>query len=318
MYAIPETIDFWVLFYRKDILDSLNISVPDTMEEVRRILPQLHRRGLDFNSHVANFIGFKPFAATMPFIFQHGGDLFGEDPTSTTINTSEALRGITELTENFTIYNMPFEVQSFYQGFRDGRIPLGISNYGMLNLLINAAPEISGLWGIALYPGVENQNGIIERWTSGAAESCIIFRNGNRQQDAWKFLDWWTSTPVQIEFAYTLQSTLGNEYLWNPANIEALKAAPWIQKYSNIIQQVNWIKEPPRVLGGYMVEREISNAINAIVLQGESVRSAVDEAVKRINREVIRRLEEFGYVYDEHLVKPVVVPDIYTIKEWIK
>ena len=222
------------------------------------------------------------------------------------------------LTENYTIYNMPYEVQSFYQSFRDGSIPIGISDYGMLNLLTNAAPEISGLWEVAPYPGVEDESGEVQRWTLGSAETIIILEDSDKKEAAWDFVDWWTSTEVQTEFGYTLQSTLGNEYLWNPANLEAMANTPWIQKHESLFEQVQWTKEPPRVLGGYMIERELSNVVTSVVMEGENIRSAMDEAVKRVSREITRKLEEFGYLVNGELVEEFIVPDIDTVEGWLE
>ncbi len=318
LYGIPETFNFWVMFYRKDILDSMGLAPPDTMEEVRQMLPQLQRRGLNFNSHVSNFVGTKPFAATVPFIYQNGGTLFDEKKMRCNLDTEEALRGMTMLTENYTIYDMPYEVQSFYQSFRDGRIPIGIADYGMLNLLTNAAPEIAGMWEVAPYPGVRDETGQVQRWTLGSAESDVIFEDSTRKEEAWKFLDWWTSTDVQTQFANTLQSTLGNEYLWNSSNLEAMANTPWIRKHKAILEQVKWTREPPRVPGGYMIERELSNVVTQTVMEGENVRSAMDEAIKRINREITRKMEEFGYLSDGEVIKKFQVPDIDTVRKWVE
>ena len=35
VYAMPETVNFWVMFYRKDIVESLSIPIPDSMDDVR-------------------------------------------------------------------------------------------------------------------------------------------------------------------------------------------------------------------------------------------------------------------------------------------
>ena len=48
IYAMPETINFWVLFYRSDILAKLGLEVPNTIEEVKNMLPELQIRGLNF------------------------------------------------------------------------------------------------------------------------------------------------------------------------------------------------------------------------------------------------------------------------------
>jgi hypothetical protein len=76
--------------------------------------------------------------------------------------------------------------------------------------------------------------------------------------------------------------------------------------------------EPPRVPGGYMVEREISNAINAVVVDGVSIRSAIDDSNKRISREIDRKLTDFGYTSNGEFIKPFVLPDIGLIEKWLE
>ena len=319
VYALPETFNFYVLFYRKDILDNIGVSVPDSYEDVLNMLPTLHRFGLNYNNFVANVIGYKSFSITTPFIFQAGGRLYREGDTHILLDSPEAIEGLKILTDSFIIYDMDYEVNSFYQSFRDGTLPIGTSNYGMYNLLMNAAPELSDRWGIALYPGLTDQQGNVLRYTSGAEQSCFIFSSTDMQDESWRFLTWWMSEATQTEFAYTLQSTLGNEYLWNSANVAAFKNSPWPSEHKDVLaEQMQWIMEAPRVPGSYMVEREISNAVNAVALEGENLRSALDEAIKRIDREVERKLEEFGRMKDGELTMPFLVPDIDMVRGWLE
>lgn len=67
-----------------------------------------------------------------------------------------------------------------------------------------------------------------------------------------------------------------------------------------------------------MAERELSNAVNAVCLEGKNLRAALDEAIKRIDRELERKLEEFGRLKDDQLTEPFAVPDIDTVKEWFE
>ena len=138
-------------------------------------------------------------------------------------------------------------------------------------------------------------------------------------QESWEFLSWWMSEEVQTEFAYTLQSTLGNEYLWNSANTAAFMNSPWPTEHKKIIaEQMTWTYEAPRMPGSYMVERELSNAVNAVALEGQNLRAALDEAIKRIDREVERKLEEFGRLKNGELLQPFVVPDLDVVKGWLE
>lgn len=319
VYALPETFNFYVLFYRKDILDSIGLEVPDSYEDVLHMLPTLHRYGLNYNNFVANAVGYKGFAITTPFLYQNGAVLYQSGDLHVQLDTEEAIEALKVLTDSFIIYDMDFEVNSFYQSFRDGTLPIGTSNYGMYNLLMNAAPELADKWGIALYPGLTDENGEVQRWTSGAEQSAFIFSSTDKPDESWQFLTWWMSEETQTEFAYTLQSTMGNEYMWNSANVAAFMNSPWPAEHKQVIaEQMNWIYETPRNPGAYMVERELSNAVNAVCLEGTNLRAAVDEAIKRIDRELERKLEEFGRLKDGRLVQPFIVPDINTIKEWLK
>ena len=319
VYALPETFNFNVLFYRSDILESVGLKVPDSYEEVLAMLPALHRFGLNYNSFVANAVGYKSFAITTPFIFQCGGKLYESGNIKTLLDQPEAIAGLQLLTDSFIIYDMDYEVASFYQAFRDGTLPIGTSNYATYNLLMNAAPELADRWNIALYPGVTDENGVVQRWTSGAEQSDFIFQSSQMQEEAWQFLTWWMSEDTQTEFAYTLQSTLGNEYLWNSANTAAFERSPWPTAHKKVLsEQMQWIYEAPRVPGSYMVERELSNAVNAVALEGQNLRAALDEAIKRINREVERKLEEFGRIKNGALTAPFTVADIETVRGWLE
>jgi ABC-type sugar transport system, periplasmic component len=318
LYAIPETFNFWVMFYRSDILENLKLNVPNSMEEVRALLPQLRRMGMNFNSHVSNFVA-KPFTVTSPFLFQTGANVYLDGTGLSALSTPEAIEAMTVLTENYNVYSMQYSISSFYQYFRDGRTPIGVSDYGTFNLMTNAAPELAGKWELALYPGITDENGVVQRWTSGAAESNVIFDTSTHKEEAWTFIDWWMSTPVQTEFSFLLQTTMGNEYQWNSANLEALGNAPWNRKHkATIMEQLKWSYDTPRVPGGYMAEREISNAISKVVADGVKLQTAIDAAERNINREIKRKMEEFGYTESGEYTKPFILPTIEKIEGWLK
>ena len=254
--------------------------------------------------------GMKIFAGTMPIVYQNGGSFYGEYLGNTLLNEEKTIEGMRMLTDLFTIYNMPYDVPSFYQSVRDGSVPIGISDYGAYNLILNAAPEIANSWEIALMPGVEDENGDISRWSSDGAESDVIFSDSTMQNEAWEYLKWWTSDSVQTKFGEKLQVTYGEEYVWNTANLTAFSQLPWASNDKKvIIAQSEWIAEVPRVLGTYMLEREVSNAYNSVVLDGENLRNAIDSASKRINRETLRKLEEFGYIHDGEEVEKYTIPE---------
>ncbi len=323
VFAMPETVNFWVMFYRKDILESLNIEVPDSMEEVKLILPELQRRSMNFYFPTAGMVGTKVFPGTLPLILQSGGSIYADTVGDTTLDSEVSLQGFREMTELFTIYNMPTDVPSpgFYQQFRDGTLPIGIADLATYNLLLNAAPELDGLWDIALFPGLTNEDGVVERWTTGGAETMAIMSAAEEhgmEDEAWEFLKWWSSAETQSQFGNLLQSTYGSEYIWPTANTEAFASLPLRSAHKKvIIEQMEWMTEAPWVLGTYMLERELSNAFISVTADGVEARRAMDTAVKRINRETYRKLEEFGYYKDGVMLKDFKTPGAYVIENLI-
>lgn len=310
IYGITETQNFYVLFYRKDIMDILNIPIPDTWNDVKKILPELQRRGMNFFIPMAEQTT-KYFNTTAPFFFQNNARLYTEDGLKTAINEENSVKAFELMTELFSIYGIPEQVASFYNSFRYGRIPIGIGDFGLYVTLSNAADEIYGLWAIAPSPGVKTPDGKVLRYQVAGDRADVIFANSDKKEKAWLFLKWWLSKETQIKFARALVNRYGPTYLWNTSNIQAFKELDFFSEEEKkvILEQWRWIREVQRHPGGYMTEREISNIWNRVVIEGYPLRSSIDRSVITINRELERKLTEFGYIVNG---KPVKTYKMYT------
>lgn len=318
VYGMPETQDFYVLFYRKDILNSLGIPVPNTWDEVKNILPELQRYGMNFYTNLSGSAGLKPFMVTSPFIYQSGGDMYTKDGMATALDKEQSLNGIKLMTDLFTIYGLPQQAPNFYEHFRSGTLPIGIGTFGTYVQLMNAAPELKGSWAIAPAPGIKNSSGEVIRWQPGSAQSSMVFADTKQKEEAWEFLKWWMDTNTQSEFANQLQTLYGGEYLWNTANLQAFSQLPWAQEDKNVVlEQWKWLMEVPKIPGGYMTERELSNIWSQVVFNSKNPRAAVDEAVIVVNKEIRRKMEEFGYIQNGKVVRPYVVPTIEQVEGWV-
>lgn len=316
IYALPETVNTYVLFYRTDLLDYLHLTVPDTMRDVMNMLPVLRQNGMNFFYPTAGMDGEKWFSGTLPLIWQNGGHIYGETVRQTGLVGEGALAGFTQLTELFTIGAAAIDLpsSSFFQSFRTGTVPIGISDISSYMMLKSAAPEIDGLWEIALFPGVEDESGIVQRQTSGGAETMGIMRSTDRAGDAWTFLKWWSDAGTQAEFARRLQLTYGYTYLWRTANTEAFQTLSISEKDKSVLtEQIGWSTDAPWVPGTYMLERELSNAFLSVVNDGTDARKALDTAIRAIDRETERKLEEFGYIQDGITVRELKTPTVETV-----
>ncbi|MFA6801349.1 MAG: extracellular solute-binding protein [Acholeplasmataceae bacterium] len=320
MYGIPETQNFWVTYYREDILNSIGIEdVPQTWDEIIEILPLLQSYGLNYFLPLSQYSGLKPFVATIPFIYQFGGTLYEEDGMSTAINSEETIEGITLMSDLFTLYNLPDYVGSFFNQFRYGLLPIGVSDLSTYILLNTAASELDGLWSMDLHPGVlDETTGEINRYAAVGAQSSMIMSSTEYPEESWDFLSWWMSTEIQTQYGYLLESTYGDAYLWNSANIDAFKESSIPDEFKDVIlEQWEYAIEASRIPGAYMVEREISNAWTTIVFDNTNARQALDEAVRVANREILYKMEEFDYVVDGQVVSVYRVPTIDNIDYWL-
>ncbi len=318
VYGLPETQNFNILFYRSDILNNLNLEIPDTWDDVIDMLPELQRFGMNFYSMLSGTSAFKAFVTTMPFIMQQGGQLYTEGALGTTLDSEAMIDAMTLMTDLYTVYALPLEVGSFYNQFRYGNMPIGIGDFGMYVQLLYAAPEIAGLWNIAPLPGIQ-RGAIVDRSYDGASTSSMIFKNSKKQQEAWQFLEWWSQTNTQVNYADALMNSLGSEYMWNTANYNAFEQLNWNQEHKDVfLAQWDWVLDTAKTPASYMLEREISNAWNKIVYDGVNIRIAMEDAEVIVNKEINRKMIEFGFIDNQgRILKPYLLPTKETLDQWV-
>lgn len=287
-YAIPETMNFNVLFYRKDLLAESGIQLPNTRQDLYDyVLPALYQDGLEF------YFG-RDFTQ---FLFQNGGSYYTEDGMKSALDTPQAYRAFKEYTELFTNYGVA-ETANFYQYMRSGIMPLGVGDFNMYMQLSVAAPEIAGRWGIAPLPGVMQEDGTINR-SAGALtdKGDVIMKQSDKPEESWEFLKWWSSAETQEQFAKEVEALMGAEARWNTANKEAFLSLAWNDDDIKTLEAMwEWARETPTVLGSYMTTRHMTNAWTTVVISGGDVREALEQAVKDINREMRSKQEEYGVI----------------------
>lgn len=297
VYGAVDSRNFNLLFYRKDILSSLNLTVPDTWDDVRRMLPGLLRSQMNFYIPISTSASLKGLGATSPFIYQNGGEIYSTDGITTDINSSESINAITEMTEFYRIYGMQTTVSSFYNSFRYGEVPIGIGDFNMYMQLSMAAPELAGQWGVALSPGTVSEDGMVLRYQPANQTASFIFKNTDKHEEAWRFLRWWLSSETQLEFSTRRSSTFGPEYQWNTANLKAFEQLPFDNNIKKLaLSQWEYQREVTPHPASYIVEREISGVWNDVVIDNKPLIESLDKAVLATNRELQRKLQEFGYI----------------------
>ena len=320
VYGMPATQGMQLLFYREDILQSLGLVAPSTWEDVLKMLPTLQSYQMNFYHPLGQDSAYKGFGLTSQFFYMFGSEVYTSNGFTTNISNENSVQAIKFMTDLFNIYNLPQQVASFFEHFRSGSLPIGIAGIDMYLQLKYACPELSGQWNVLPIPGMYNSaTGEVERWTSTYGKCSIMFKASTKQDKTWEFIKWWHSASTQGEYVQKIKTYLGERYLIVPANIEALSSSPWdYQIKQQIIDAAKWSRIPAITPGSYIIEREISNIWNEVVIDKINVRVAINQSVPKINRELARKFEEFGYLDNGKILKEYLVPTNQNIYGWVK
>jgi len=285
VYGLPTTETFPVLFVRTDILSNLGLDVPDTWNELFKVIGILQENNLQF----------APGSPYDSMILQSDSEYYNEDLTKVMLDSPEGIEVFKVWTNLYTLYGTDVYYDLFNR-FRTGEMPLGIADYTFYNQLMVAAPQIKGLWKMYLFPGTEKDDGSIDRTVAGNGTASIIFNSSDNVDSAWEFLKWWVSVDVQAKFGKEIEAVLGTAARYNTANVEAVKYLDWPQEdYELLMEEWSHVEEIPYIPGSYFISRHINNALNEVVVRGEHPRETIEKYVIEINKEIEKKLNELVY-----------------------
>ncbi len=318
IYGLIEKQEFYIQIYRKDILDKYNLEPANTWDDVKELSAVLQANNMTYFTLLSKPEAFKTYPATAPFFFQNGAEIFAKDGFSTEVGSEKGLEAFELMTELYTINGLDTNVASFYESFRDGTVPIGVTEFSEYLKIFYGAPELYGKWDIALVPGTQQEDGTIDRTTTGSSSGTMMFSNSDKKDEGWEFIQWWLSPETQSKYLNRVVSTYGPTYVFVPASLEVLNSMPFPKEHIDVIQeQVQWVREVQRIPGGYVAEREISTVWNDVVVDGKELRDSVENCEDIINQELERKMEEFGYIEDGEVVKPYKVNRVEDLERWL-
>ena len=299
VYALPETQTFSVLFYRTDILEELELKVPETWTDVIDMLPTLQGNNMTMGVRYPE-ISSPDLTVFDAMIFQNGGAIYDEDGKKTLIDSEAGVNAFKFYTGLFTDYGLPTGYD-FVSRFRSGEMPIGIDPYSTYNTLMVSAPEIRGLWDFTLIPGTEREDGSVDHSVQGSGVCAIMIRQTDEKhkQDAWEFMKWWVSADTQVQFGREIESVLGASARYATANTEALPQLAWANSQLDVLtRQMADTKGFPEIPGGYSTTRHITNAIRKVINDKDDPREVLTTYTKTINEEIKTKRKEFNLPID--------------------
>lgn len=297
-YALPDTQNFEMMFYRKDILSDLGLGVPNTWDQFRQIVPVLRKNNMDVGwSQISTAVpnsAADAFTVFNTLMYQRGGKYYTDDLKSTDLGSDAAREAFKEATDYYINYEFP-QTYSFDTRFRTGDMPIAIQQYTLANTLKVSAPEIRGLWDMAPVPGMINEDGTLNRSETSAVTACVMFKNTEDKEGAWEFMKWFTSADIQAKYGVELEKVMGPAARYATANREAFRQIPWTNaEQYELSRQWEQVEGIPEVPGSYYTPRGIQNAFRTTIYDYTNAYETLHEWQLEIDNEIDRKYKEFG------------------------
>ena len=297
LYALPDTQSYFIMYYRKDVMERLGLEPPKTWAEFKHAAMVIQRNNMNVYvpytqitaaTTVNTGIGSLNLLPTL--MAQNGLSLYNKEKTATALNNLPAIEVFDFWTDLYTEYGYLKEAE-FYNRFRVGVVPLGIAPLATYMNIYSAAPEIAGRWAVGLVPA--NENG--DRTIAGAGTGCGIIKKSSNKAEAWEFLKWWTDAETQIRYNNNVESILGMIGRTTTATVEAFEDLAWDKEHLSVMREQRLqVREVPEVPGSYYLSRAIDQAFWTVVNGEASSKDALMKWSKIADDEIDRKIKEYS------------------------
>jgi len=298
-YGLPQTMGFAMMFYRMDVLADIGREVPQSWDDLLRILPLLQANNMN--------IGVSYISALDFMIYQKGGNMWKY--TDDSVYSSEYAGARIDLDSNVALEAFEFTCKLYSEHsfpvsfdaanrFRTGEMPIVIGDYASIyNTLTVYATEISGLWEFCSLPGSYREDGSFS-YDALAGVGATVILNGCAERGnmlpAWQFLQWQTGEVAQADYGNKMVALIGPSAKYETANLKAINNLSWTaSEKAAIMNQMTHMSSIVNYPGSYIITRYIQfaflDAVNDKADAVDSMKSYIDA----INSEISRKREEF-------------------------
>lgn len=301
VYALPDTQTFSVMYYRKDILDELGLTVPNTWDDFIAASAVIMRNNMQVGLPYTQItdmnqvnLGLGALNIFPTLLMQRGVSLYDDKLESIVLTSEDAVSTFTMWTDFYNKYSFP-KTYDFYNRFRTGTMPLAIQSCSQYNTISAAASEIRGLWGITMIPGFENEDGTINRSQAGAGTGCAILKTSDNPDKAWEFLKWWTSENIQLKYSQNIEAILGTTGRNMSSNVKALSQLSWNDGDFEILhKQWSLVDEMPEIPGGYYIPRVVDQAFWNVIGNGKGIEEMLLKWDKVADTEIAEKRSQYN------------------------
>lgn len=282
IYGIPDQTNCVVLFYNRKLFKEAGLP-PDEPPRNWEEFVEYAKKLTDKDKGIYGFAMRNSLWWSFPFFNTFGAEFLSEDGRKCLLNSQEAIEAFQFKVDLYQKYRV--EAGAWRSGAVDPDMGFQSEKYAMV---LNGPWKMKTLkktgidFGVALIP--EGPRGTS---TTVGGTNMVIFRNSKHQKEAFDFLRWLVSPPVQARWANELGQIPVN--LKTYPMVDTLKH-PYIKVF---LHQMTTAVPRPQVPDYPQVENLVNPELE-IALSGEkSVKEALDAAVEKVNKFLEEAYKEF-------------------------
>lgn len=285
VYGIPQDLNISLLFYRSDVIDAYNIAVPKAWDEYYDLIPLLRKYGMEVEVPQID-----------QAIYQRGSTKYLNYGREVNFGSDEYLDTFDWVNDFYTQYKCPVSYDANNR-FKTGEMPILQGALGTWVTLYVFVPEIQGLWEFDVYPGVLQEDGTVNNVVVPTVNSYLfMLADGQNHENGWSFIQWWTSTDAQVEYAREAEALVGTTARYSSANIEAFKSSPWkASELDVLLEQIESLRPAEVAIGDFMSARYLDFAKTEAVIDGTSDgHETILSHIKEMNQTIANKREELN------------------------
>ena len=287
-YGLPVKQEWDMLFYRTDVLAALELSLPETWDDLLAMIPVLQFNNMD--------VGIGPSDGLLATLtFQRGSTIWADNGMRINFDSNSCLEAFDMMSSLYTQYGLPIAFEGANR-FRTGELPVLIGGYAsMYNSIVVYATELAGLWDFAPIPGTRQADGTVNRTANTAGDPVTLPKDCRDKESAWEFMKWYTDKDFQSSYSNELIALMGEAAKYATANLEALEEMSWTpHEYEQLMIQSKSLSGYQSYPGKYFIKRYVSFSINNVYNEKADPIETLLGYVPTINKEITRKRNEFG------------------------
>ncbi len=304
-YGLPNTMTFDMMFVRTDVMEELNLELPETWDDLYDIMPALQNRYLEIGIP-SSFIGTvgtvtvskNTLNVLSSMIYQADSTLYADDGKLVNLDSNEALSAFEQLTGLFKNYDnkISWEISRF----RTGELPIVIADAITTYNQLMTFYELRGLWKMLPILGTEKADGTIDITSTVTPQAIVIPRGAANPEASWQFAKWYVSADTQAKLANEQVAIATPTTKYATANTEAMLGQPWTdEEYAAISKQMEYLVGNPEYPGQYIVNTYVNNAFADVYNNSTDPVDAMLDRILDMNKEITRKRGEFDMEQSE-------------------